>query len=184
VLSPSHTLLITSADKEGERKNKDKGGKRHAASPRRVLTEVVEPIVLLPCLFFLISLFFLWHALLYLFFFFAQGRTNRGNLCKRIERGAAKRKRKQRGTRRAAPHSGVRDAYSGAAVLLTSLSRQAGMQTASQEEESLSSRPAAETKKENKDDGEKKDLWRLGLGENKEKNTEISNENNDVSTPI
>jgi hypothetical protein len=67
---------------------------------------------------------------------------------------------------------------------LTSLSRQAGMQTASQEEESLSSRPAAETKKENKDDGEKKDLWRLGLGENKEKNTEISNENNDVSTPI
>jgi hypothetical protein len=39
---------------------------------------------------------------------------------------------------------------------LTSLSRQAGMQTASQEKESLSSRPAAETRIENKDDGEKK----------------------------
>jgi hypothetical protein len=31
VLSPSHTLLITSADKERERKNKDKGGKKKKA---------------------------------------------------------------------------------------------------------------------------------------------------------
>jgi hypothetical protein len=52
-------LLITSADKERERKNKDKGGKRHAAGPRRVLTEVVEPIVPLPCLFFCSLCFYL-----------------------------------------------------------------------------------------------------------------------------
>jgi hypothetical protein len=78
VLSPSHTLLITSADKEGERKNKDKGGKRHAASPRRVLTEVVEPIFLLPCLFFFDLFVFFSLACFAVFVFFCSGENEPG----------------------------------------------------------------------------------------------------------
>jgi hypothetical protein len=161
VLSPSHTLLITSADKEGERKNKDKGGKRHAASPRRVLPEVVEPIVPLPCLFFLLSLFFL-NALLYLFFFVFLGETNRGNLCRPTEMGAAKRSGPLDKPVTSGRHA---DHFAG-----------------------TGSCRAAYSRNDNRKQGRQRkiNLWRLGLGENKEKkkNTEISNENNDVSTPI
>jgi hypothetical protein len=135
--------------------------------PETVPTEVVEPIVPLPCFF---ALFFFLDFLLYFFcFFFAQGKTNRGNLCRPIEMGGRKMKRVQQSTGRAAPHSGVRDAYSGAAVLLTSLSRQADNADRSQKRESLSSRPAAETRIESKERRRKKNLRRLGLGKNKRK---------------
>jgi hypothetical protein len=71
VLNPSQTLLITS-----ERKNKGKGGKKHAASPRRLLTEGAEPIVPLSLSLFFSVVFFAF-SLLYFF----QGKTNRGNRC-------------------------------------------------------------------------------------------------------
>jgi hypothetical protein len=83
VLNPSQTLLITSADKNREGKNKGKGGKkRHAASPKRLLTEGAEPIVPLSLsLFFLLFFYFFFFAVFFLFFVFFQGTTNRGNRC-------------------------------------------------------------------------------------------------------
>jgi hypothetical protein len=72
VLSPSHTLLITSADKERERKNKDKGGKKKKArcEPETVGSKncrTDRPSVLL---FFCPLFFVLCFSLLCVFAFF------------------------------------------------------------------------------------------------------------------
>jgi hypothetical protein len=65
VLNPSQTLLITSADKNRERKNKGKGGKKHAASPKQLGAKIAErsvprsifPFVFLSFVFFVFFLF-------------------------------------------------------------------------------------------------------------------------------
>jgi hypothetical protein len=65
-------LLITSADKNRERKNKGKGGKRHDASPKQLGAKIAERIV--PRSFlsfvFLSFVFFFLFAFAVLFFFF------------------------------------------------------------------------------------------------------------------
>jgi hypothetical protein len=84
VLNPSQTLLITS-----ERKNKGKGGKKHAASPRRLLTEGAEPIVPLSLSLFFSVVFFLR----FLCCIFFRGNEPGQPLLKRTDRDGGPRRR-------------------------------------------------------------------------------------------
>jgi hypothetical protein len=111
--------------------------------------------------------------------------TAAGHVTHGRRRRHAKRSGDSRSAGRAAPH-----ADSGAAVRLTSLSgRKAhhvrpATQTARRRKGSLSSRPAAETRTENKERRKENILAARVRRKQEKKDTEISNENNDVSTPI
>jgi hypothetical protein len=72
VLNPSQTLLITSADKNRERKNKGKGGKKHAASPKQLGAKIAErsvPHSIFPFVFLSFVFFSVFCSFAFLFFF-------------------------------------------------------------------------------------------------------------------
>jgi hypothetical protein len=95
VLNPSQTLLITSADKNREGKNKGKGGKkRHAASPKRLLTEGAEPIVPLSLSLFFLLFFYFVFSLLYFFCFlcFFRGQRTGATAVERTDRDGGPRR--------------------------------------------------------------------------------------------